>query len=65
MPFRDAGYVPGGPDTHHLPDMDDESFLQLAHDAGDLYAGCVRQGKAGYSTAGESFLAAGHFNLCW
>lgn len=53
MPLRDAGLVPGA-DTRHLPEMDDESFLQLAYDAGDLYAACAREGRAGYSTAGGS-----------
>lgn len=55
MPFRDAGYVPGGPYPRgSLPGVDDDTLVNLAYRANDLYRSCVRQGKAGWIKAGES-----------
>ncbi|KAI4287311.1 MAG: hypothetical protein L6R35_003429 [Caloplaca aegaea] len=53
MPFRDAGYVPGGPDPWAtLPGVDDDTLVNLAHRANELYRLCVTQGKAGWIKAG-------------
>ncbi|KAL8647380.1 MAG: hypothetical protein Q9210_005594 [Variospora velana] len=53
MPFRDAGYIPGGPDPWAmLPGVDDDTLVNLAYRANDLYASCVRHGKAGWIKAG-------------
>ncbi|KAL9010195.1 MAG: hypothetical protein Q9173_004850 [Seirophora scorigena] len=53
MPFRDAEFVPGGPDAQDMPRFDDDSGINLARLAKELYVMCARQGKPGWITAGS------------
>lgn len=54
MPFRDAGYVPDGPDRFSLPQSDDVTWLTLAYLAGYMYGRCVHHGRAVWGMTGES-----------
>lgn len=54
MPFRDAEFVPGGPDVQDMRPFDDDTGINLAHLANELYVRCARQGNPGWITAGES-----------
>lgn len=53
--LRNAGSIPLGPDPASQPEIEESSSLQLADRAGDLYNGCLRNGKLGWILAGASY----------
>ncbi|KAI4237080.1 MAG: hypothetical protein LQ349_002127 [Xanthoria aureola] len=52
--LKDSGYVPGERRGPNLPASDVGNWVELAHKAGVVLAGCVRQGRPGWTWSGEN-----------
>lgn len=52
--LKDLGYVPGERRGPNLPASDVGNWVKLVHRAGVALAGCVRQGRPGWTWSGTS-----------